>query len=145
MSADAVILEGRRWAESLMLDQCVIRRVVGPPGPLDPDTGERSPAPTEVIYGSDDNPAEDAVGGRCKVQTYEPHEGKPESGQHIFTVQRYSVHIPVGEPQIAVDDRIEITAAVRDASLVGRTYRVSGLLHKSFATAQRMLVDEVVA
>lgn len=117
-----------------MVDECTIRRTIGPPGPLDPDTGERAPAPTEVVYT-----------GKCKVQTYEPHESKPESGDHVFTVQRYSLHIPATAAQIAVDDRAQITASELDPNLVGRTYRISGLLHKSMATAQRLLVDEVTA
>lgn len=134
MPAIAAIRAGRRWAESLMVDACIIRRTIGPPGELNPETGERTPAPTEAVYT-----------GKCKVQTYEAHESKPDAGEHVFTVQRYSVHIPVSAPAIAVDDRIEITAAVADPHLIGRTYRVSGLLHKSLATAQRLLVDEVVA
>lgn len=117
-----------------MVDTCTIRRTTGPAGPLDPDTGEKTAAPTTVVYT-----------GRCKVQTYEPFENKPEAGQHTWTVQRYTVHIPATAAQIAVDDRIEIIAAEVAANLVGRTYRVSGLLHKTFATAQRLLVDEVVA
>lgn len=134
MPAIAAIRHGRRWAESLMVDQCAIRRTTGPAGELDPNTGEKTPAPTETIYS-----------GKCKVQTYEAHESKPDAGEHVWTVQRYSVHIPVSSPAVAVDDRIEITAAVTDDHLIGRTYRVSGLLHKSLATAQRLLVDEVVA
>lgn len=134
MPAVAAVRAGRRWAEALMVDTCTIRRTAGPAGALDPDTGERTAAPTEVVYS-----------GRCKVQTYEPAESKPSSGQHVFTVQRYSVHVPISAPVVAVDDRIEIATAVADEHLVGRLYRVSGLLHKSLATAQRLLVDEVVA
>lgn len=117
-----------------MADECVIRRTVGPPGPLDPETGERAAAPVAEVYA-----------GRCKVQTYEAHESKPQAGEHVWTVQRYHVHVPIEVGPIAVDDRIEIVAATLDPTLAGRTYRVSGLLHKSYATAQRLLVDEVVA
>jgi hypothetical protein len=42
-----------------------------------------------------------------------------------------------------VDDTVTITAAVLDAQLVGRVFRVVELFHKSFATAQRVRVEEV--
>ena len=132
MSAATALARGRAAAERLLVDQCEITRVVGPPGPIDPETGLREPPPTETVYS-----------GRCKVQTYEPHESKPESGGHVFTVQRYYVHIPVGAGPIQVDDRVTITSATADPGLAGRTYRIAGLMHKSMATAQRLLVDEV--
>jgi|SRR5690554_3777870 len=125
-------LRGRRRAEALMVDQCTITRIVGEPGEVDPTTGKRVPPATATVYS-----------GRCKVQTYEPHESKPESGEHVWTVQRYSVHIPVGAPVVEVDDRIQITQSVIAPHLVGRTYRVAGVHHKSMATARRLLVDEV--
>lgn len=128
----AALGRGRRQAEALMADSCVIRRVTGEPGPLDPTTGEREPAETTEVYS-----------GRCKVQTYEPHESKPQAGEHVWTVQRYFVHVPVGEGPIMVDDRVEVTASEVAPQLPGRTYRVAGLHHKSMATAQRLLVDEV--
>lgn len=139
--AVAALKRGRRRAESLMVDACVIRRVTGEPGPIDPETGLRDPAPTTVVYPLQG--AQSPLDGRCKIQTWEPHEGKPESGEHVFTVQRYYVHLPIGAGRIQVDDRVEITASEAAAQLVGRTYRVAGTHAKSLATAQRVLVDEV--
>lgn len=113
-----------------MVDACEIRQ---PPtyGELDPDTGLRPETPGAVVYS-----------GRCKVQTYEAHEATPASGQHVWSVQRYYVHIPAGV-DVPVDHQVTITASVLDAELVGRTYRVAGGLHKSMATANRLIVDEV--
>lgn len=115
-----------------MVDQCTITRVAGEPGPVDPETGLREPAPTTEVYA-----------GRCKVQTYEPAESTPESGGHLWTVQRYAVHLPIGAGPVRVDDEIEVTASAATPDLVGRTYRVAGTHNKSLATAQRLLVDEV--
>lgn len=115
-----------------MVDECVITRVVGEPAPIDPETGLREPPPTETVYS-----------GRCKVQTYEAHESKPEAGDYVHTVQRYSVHLPVGAGPVRVADRVQIVASAADPHLAGRHYDVAGLLHKSMATAQRLLVDEV--
>lgn len=128
----AALRRGRRAAEALMLDQCTVTRTSGPAGPLNPETGTRTPAPTTTVYA-----------GRCKVQTHEPHESRPQSGGHVFTVQRYAVHLPISTSAVQIGDRIEVTAAVVDPQLAGRHYEVTGTMHKSLATAQRLLVEEV--
>lgn len=115
-----------------MLDACTITRVTGPEGDLDPETGLREAAPTATVYS-----------GRCKVQTYEPHESSRESGDHVITEQRYHLHLPIGVGPIEVGDTATITSAAADTQLVGRSYRIAGLHHKSLATAQRLLVDEI--
>lgn len=132
MSAQYAVQEGRAAAEALMVDACTIVRVAGEPGPMDPDTGLPTPAPTTQIYA-----------GRCRVQTYEPQESTPDSGGHTYSVQRYAVHVPVGT-NAAVDDIVTITAAAMDPDLAGRHYIVTALLHKTFATAHRLAVDEIV-
>lgn len=132
MSAESAVLQGRAAAEALMLDTCSIVRTTGPAGPIDPDTGLPTPAPTAQVYA-----------GKCRVQTYEAHESTPDSGDHVFTVQRYYIHLPVAA-DVRRDDQITITAAVLDPALVGRSYRVVGLLHKTYATANRVIVDEIV-
>lgn len=133
MSAITATRRGRRAAERLMVDRCQVVRVTGQPGAtVDPVTGLRTPAPTATVYA-----------GKCKVQTYEAHESAPDSGEHVFTVQRYTIHLPAGT-DVRVDDQITVTSAVLDAGLVGRSYRVVALLHKSFATSHRVAVDEIV-
>jgi len=115
-----------------MLDACTITRVTGPEGELDPVTGLREPAPTATVYS-----------GKCRVQTYEPHETARESGDHVFTEQRYHLHLPIGVGPVKVGDTAEIIAAAADTQLIGRSYRIAALHHKSLATAQRILVDEI--
>lgn len=132
MSAESAVLQGRAAAEAIMRDSCTITRVTGEPGPINEETGEREPAPTTTVYS-----------GKCRVQTYEPQESTPDSGAHTYTVQRYAIHVPVGTPA-QVDDDITITASVMDPDLVGRRYVVTALLHKSFATANRLAVEEIV-
>ncbi len=132
MSAESAVLQGRAAAEALMADACSIVRTTGPVGPIDPETGLPTPAPTTQVYA-----------GKCRVQTYEAHESTPDSGDHVFTVQRYYVHLPVSA-DVKRDDQITITAATLDPALVGRSYRVVGLLHKTYATANRVIVDEIV-
>lgn len=130
---------GRAEASGLMVDTVEVTRVTGLPGEIDPVTGDREPAPTETIYGPDLQPHQ----GKAKVQTYEPYEAARKSGEHVYTEQRYQLHLPVGAPQLQVGDTARVTASQHDPNLVGRTYRIAGLLHKSMATAQRLLVDEI--
>lgn len=130
---------GRAEADGLMVDTVEVTRVTGPPGEIDPETGEREPAPTTTVYGPDVQPHR----GRAKVQTYEPYESTRKSGEHVYTEQRYQLHFPVGAPQVKVGDTATVVASQYDPNLVGRKYQVAGLLHKSMATAQRLLVDEI--
>lgn len=115
-----------------MLDACTITRPTGAPGPIDPVTGERGPAPTTTVYAD-----------QCKVQTYEPHEAAREVGSHAYVEQRYHLHVPVGVTSIRTGDTVTITAASQDPRLLGRTYRIAGLHHKTWATSRRLLLDEI--
>ena len=132
MTAADLLARGRARAEELMTDTVTVTRVTGPPGPVDPDTGEREPAPTMTVYA-----------GPGKIQTYEPHESARRSGEHTYIEQRYHLHLPVGTPRLRVGDTAKVTASRHDASLVGREYRVAGTHHKSMSTSQRLLLDEI--
>ena len=132
MSVLDLLAEGRAAAEAIMLDACTITRVIGEPGAINPDTGLRDPAPTATVYS-----------GKCKVQTFEPNESTRSSGDHVYTQQRYHLHLPIGVGPVEVDDEAEIIASLADPNLVGKTYRIAGLHTKTFATAQRLLVDEI--
>lgn len=124
----AQLRESRADAESLMLDTCTISRP-GEPA-TDPDTGEVTPGGSTVYT------------GRCKVQTYEAQESNPEAGSATFTVQRYTLHLPVAAYMPRLGDVATIGTAALDPNLVGRKYRVVALLHKTLATAYRLGVEE---
>lgn len=130
MSALGVTLRGRRRAESLMVDACVVRGK-STFGAMDDDTGLKVETVGAVVYE-----------GRCKIQTYEAHESTPASGQHVWSVQRYTIHL-LATVEVTVDCMVTVTASVLDEHLVGRRYRVAAFLHKSLATANRLAVDEV--
>jgi hypothetical protein len=129
---DAVHLtrRGRIAAEKLMVDSCEIRQPAVR-GDLDPVTGLRPETPGALAYS-----------GKCKVQTFEAHESTPESGDHQYSVQRTQVHLPA-TTEVTVDQIITVTASVLDPNLVGRRFRIAAFLHKSFATANRVQVEEV--
>lgn len=132
MTAADLLARGRARAEELMTDTVTVTRVTGPPGPVDPDTGEREPAPTTTVYT-----------GPGKVQTYEPHESARKSGEHIYIEQRYHLHLPISATEADVGDSVTVTSSATDAQLVGREYRVAGEHAKTWATARRLLLDEI--
>lgn len=136
MTAYGATLQGRRAAERNMSDRCVVKMPTG--STVDQSTGADVPTYTPV-HGTTSAPA------RCKVQTFEAFEETPTAGEHEFTVQRYSVHFPVGSFVPAVGQVVEIVSAALDPNLTGREFRVVALLHKTAATAYRLAVKEIVA
>lgn len=126
MTAPAALRSGRAAAERLMTDTCALER----PGELVDDiTGE---AAMETVYT-----------GRCKIQTYEGYEQNPTAGGMVLTVQRYRVDLPVSV-RARPGDLVTIAASPTDPHLVGKRYRVTAPFNKSYATASRCFVDEVV-
>lgn len=113
-----------------MVDACVVREP-STFGEMDPGTGLRPETPGAVVYT-----------GKCKVQTFEAHETVSESGDHVFSLQRLQVHLPA-TTEVDVDQIVTVTSSVLDPNLVDRRFRVAGFLHKSFATANRVQVEEV--
>lgn len=133
IAATRDLLLGRAAAERLMVDFCTVERAGDPT--VDPDTGVVSPAFTS------------AYSGKCKVQSAAgvSSVGNPDAGERQWSVQQLQVHLPVSAPAVSVGDRITVTESQFDPALAGRVFTVRQLLHKSFATAQRLGVDEVTA
>jgi hypothetical protein len=126
-------LKARSRAERLMHDQCEIRRP-STLGELNQTTGVRAVIPGELVYL-----------GKCRAFTYEPFESTPESGQHVYTIQRKQIHIPVDVTGVEVGDEVTFTAASLDDDLLGRKFRVAGIHNVTFARDRRLLVDEITA
>jgi|SRR6185369_8184533 len=129
MSRASVLARGRAAAEAGMADACTIRRRNG--GTTDPVTGY----PTQ--------PYTQLYAGKCRVQqitgTARPHD----VGEDYILELRIDVQLPVaGSEGLRVGDEVLITAAVNDADLVGRSFLVHDLAHKSEATARRVSCTE---
>jgi len=124
---------GREIAEELMPDRCQIARGAGVPA-TDPTTGEVTTTPN-VVYD-----------GPCRVQSWAAQESTPEAATGVFTLQRYTVSVPVAKTAQGYEpepgDDVTITAAENDPHLVGREFQVKAPLHKSRATAYRLAVEE---
>lgn len=133
MTAAAAVAAGRRLAESLMSDTCSITRQGGATT-IDPATGLPVEGDDTTIYS-----------GKCKVQSADLQVASPVSGDHVYAVQRFTVHIPVAAVGVKVGDVVEVTASPTDPAQIGRKFRVAGLFRKTFATAQRLSVEEVTA
>lgn len=124
MTAESAVLAGREAAARQMIDACTVTR----------ENKDADPDPLGH------QPRAEVYSGRCKVQTWEAQEARPESAEFEYTVQRYYVHVPVGSYAPAVGDVVRIDAARMDPNLTGREFRVVALLHKSLATAYRLAV-----
>lgn len=131
MSATSATMRGRARAESLMLDACTITRTTG--SSADPEIGTITPT-TGTIYT-----------GKCKVQQSAPATGPTVVGEAEVFVGQLQLHLPVSTATAAVapDDLVTISACVLDTSLVGKTFKLRGPAHKSYATARRFPIVEV--
>lgn len=130
MSRDSVLARGRAAAEAGFIDTCTIsRRNTG--ATTDPVTGYPTQAYTQLYA------------GKCRVQqitgTSRPHN----VGEDFVLISRIDIQLPVvGTEGLEVNDQIVITSAVNDQDLVGRTFLVHDLAHKSEATARRVACTE---
>lgn len=116
-------------AELLMTDTWTIVDV-DPLAPVDPVTGAGAMV---TIYT-----------GPARLTTYEPFERVADSVGSEVTTQRYSLHLPVSAVTPPKNAVATCTASLTDPTLVGTKVRVLAGLRKTFATAQRIPVEEVI-
>jgi hypothetical protein len=131
MSATTATLRGRLAAEALMVDSVTIQRVTGTT--TNDTTGVVTPT-YSTIYS-----------GKCRVQQTVPVSKPHEVGQAAVWLQRLELQVPMAVTGIASDDLVTITASLLDADLVGRTFRVRELGHKSHMTARRVQLEEATS
>lgn len=122
---------GQVEAEARMIDSCTIGRQSGVF--TDPDTGQVVPTFTTVYA------------GKCEVQQTISQSSNPVAGGHRYTLQDVVLKVPVAVTGLRIDDTVTIGSAVVDPELVGRVFRLSELFHKSYPTARRFRVEEVVS
>lgn len=121
MTAESAMRAGRQAAERLMVNQCTITRIVRG---VDGD-------------GLDTVTEEQVYAGRCKVQSVAAQESDLVSAGAPLVVDRLRVDVPVGAGPFAVGDLVQVEGR-------SRRLRVVGLLEKTFQTAQRLPVEEVI-
>lgn len=131
MSIGGILARGQRAAEALMLDACTVKYATG-------TSFNSSTGLDETTYTTRFTSA-------CKVQARELQSNERDAGGAERTTVRLSVHLPISAGAVETDDILTITAAPHDSQLVGRVFRILAPGGKSFATARRLEVEEVVA
>lgn len=132
MSAASVLARAQAAALLLMVDTCTIRRLGSPTA--DPETGVVTPAYTTVYSGA------------CRVQQRSTAQARPHTiGEAAIFEAPLELHLPVTVTGVASDDLVAITASAHDADLLGRSWHIRELAHKSFASARRFSMIEVTS
>lgn len=130
MDPVSALKAGRLAAQSMFIDRYTVTR----PGELvtDPETGDVTNAAIEVYS------------GKGKIQVSAASAENPAAGGHQFTVQSMTLHLPVHAGPFQISDTVTVTASPLDPERVGHQFRITALHEKTFATAQRLKVDQVV-
>lgn len=133
MTLEAVTTAGRTAAESLMVDRGIMRRPTGL-STQDPDSGAETPT------------FDDLFESKAKIQARNLQAITQEVGGTTSTSVRVELHLPVSAPAVQVGDVWEHTrvSSLSDVQLLGRKFRVVAPVGKSFATARRLEVEEVI-
>lgn len=97
--------------------------------------------------GNYDAPVTTVYTGPGKLQSFESYEQTPSAGGHTFAVMRPHLHLPITSASAAVrvDDIATCTASSVDPSLVGTKVTIAGIQSKTYMTARRFPVSEVIA
>lgn len=115
-----------------MVDACTVKPVAG--NATDPSTGVVTTTYGAAVYT-----------GKCKFQRQRgAYPSNPEAGEHRWTVAPLELHLPVaGSGAVSTGHVVEVTASV-DPELVGKRFRIRAGDRKTFATATRFSLEEVV-
>lgn len=132
MDITAALKAGRQAAEAGFTDTVKIERQSDEEY-TDPITGQVT-FPVVTIYE-----------GRGKIQATGASVNTPSGGGHQFTVESMNLHIPIGVGPIEIGDNVTITVAPLNPSRIGHGFRVTGLIEKTHATAQRLKVERITA
>lgn len=117
-----------------MTDTWLVTRTASVASEFNEATGRHEPV-DETVYS-----------GPGKLQSFEAYEQTPEAAGHQAVVMRPHLHLPVNDESAAVsaDDVAVCTASATDPALVGVTVRVAGAVVKTYMTARRFPVAEIL-
>ena len=129
MNITGLLERGRTQAEALMTDTCTITRVTG------------------SVFNDSDGTYTDTLdtvyAGKCRVQLRNMAVAAlPLSGERQVVALQLEVSIPLTSVAPRVGDAVTVTVAPHDPALVGRVFRVREEMHKSQATARRLVAQE---
>lgn len=131
MAREDVLARGREAAELGMRDACTITRVTS-----------QSTNPDNAVV---TDTSETVYEGICRMQQ-PPAIARPDTvGAALVYQQPFQLQLPmVGSEGVEVGDRATVTVSI-DADLVGRSFWVKALFHKTDATARRLGLEEVTS
>lgn len=127
MSARSVMLRGRRAAEALMVDSCVITRKTGQT--LNQSTGAYTDT-TDTIYS-----------GKCQVVKPDGAAVDVNAGERDVAVSSTKVKLPITATGIQSGDKVTLTATF-DADMTGRVVYVHEVQTRTFGTSRRLACEE---
>lgn len=115
-----------------MVDACTVKPVTGQA--TNTTTGVVTPTYGAPVYT-----------GKCKIQRLRgAFPSNPDAGEHRWTVASVELHVPVaGTAGIKTGHLVTVTSSV-DPDNVGRQFRVRSGDRKTFQTAIRFQLEEVV-
>lgn len=122
------LAEGRRLAESLMTDMCLIQRVSGTA--TDPDTGE-----SVVTYSQ-------VYSGKCRFQARGDWSVDRDIGEAGLVLLQTELQVPVSVV-VAVNDRVTVQSSTTATDLTGRVFTVRGVFLKTHDTSNKAMLIEV--
>jgi len=117
----------RENAESLMSDAVRIESLTGA---------------SELVAGKEVPVRVLVYEGKGRFQSFEPYEQTPSVPGGEVTVQRNGLSIPVAVGPAKIGHIVTCLSSAMDPYMAGREYRVASLLHKTHATAQRLVLTE---
>lgn len=127
MTVASVLGRGRRAAERLMVDQCVIRRKTGE---TTDDDGNITPVYLTVYD------------GKCRLKQPAALARVDDTGEASLLILRRELQLPIAAVGVQVDDEAKMTAVRYDPDLVNRFFLVRGLHHATHAVMRRLHVEE---
>lgn len=135
MSAGTAARFGRTAAESLMRDECSVTYLYGDPV-KDPETGKETRQSATRLT------------SKCKVQVSNVSLSVRDTsaGGTLTAVARAEIHLPYYTQGVQPGDLITITSIGPETpqSVLGRKFRVAGYNPKSYATALKLQVEDVL-
>ncbi|GHJ11212.1 hypothetical protein TPA0907_55790 [Micromonospora humidisoli] len=132
MVVGSALARGRRAAERLMVDRCVVRRRTGD---TSDDDGNITPT-WQTVYPPPDG------SGRCRLRQPTAMPRPDEAGEAVALMLRRELQLPISAVGVQADDVVTMTASRHDPDAAGRTFVVVGLHHASQATMRRLQVEE---
>lgn len=132
MSVASVLALGRSRVRTLMVDTCTIRRPVS--------------VTTDDLSGVVTTNYSTVYTGPCRVQMSGTGAmgQRTDVGEASVVVLRAELQLPVTTSTgVRRGDEMTLSTSTNDPDLLGRTWRIHDLAHKTHATARRLQIEEV--